>query len=218
MITIDLLKGDGVPAKSKPGGVALRIMPFLVPVIAAVVMMNNYQRNVYLAESLDQSMKTIRAKVAANEDVAARLAKIDEETKRYENYLEEVSGNIDGHMQWSPILAEIGKQLPGEVSISRLKVTRKAERKAVPQAEDQWTSRNVNGHRFTMQITAEIRDVNNDVDYVQEFIRKFRQTPEMDEQIEDMYVVSQKMVADSTPASMIYEIECVFRWKSNKDA
>ena len=38
MFTIDLLKGQGIPKKSRPEGVAVAVMTFAVPIIIAIVM------------------------------------------------------------------------------------------------------------------------------------------------------------------------------------
>ena len=38
MFTIDLLKGHGIPIKSKPEGIAIAVATFTVPLVIAIVM------------------------------------------------------------------------------------------------------------------------------------------------------------------------------------
>ena len=45
MFTIDLLKGQGIPIKSRPTGIAISAAAVAVPVIIAIVMLGFYLRN-----------------------------------------------------------------------------------------------------------------------------------------------------------------------------
>ena len=45
MFTIDLLKGQGLPVRTKPQGVAIFVATFAVPVLAAILMVGYYVRN-----------------------------------------------------------------------------------------------------------------------------------------------------------------------------
>ena len=45
MFTIDLLKGQAIPLKSKPGSLAIIVISAAIPVTIAVGMLSFYQRN-----------------------------------------------------------------------------------------------------------------------------------------------------------------------------
>ncbi len=46
MFTIDLLKGQCIPAKSRPEGIAIAAATFAVPIIIAIVMFGFYLSNI----------------------------------------------------------------------------------------------------------------------------------------------------------------------------
>ena len=45
MFAIDLLKGQGRPARTKPQGVAIFVATFTVPILVAILMVGYYYRN-----------------------------------------------------------------------------------------------------------------------------------------------------------------------------
>ena len=45
MFTIDLLKGQGIPIKRRPWGVAIAALAFVVPILVAMVMFGFYISN-----------------------------------------------------------------------------------------------------------------------------------------------------------------------------
>ncbi len=46
MFTIDLLKGEGVPVKSGPGGITIAVVTLVVPIVIAIVMLGLYLSNI----------------------------------------------------------------------------------------------------------------------------------------------------------------------------
>jgi AmiR/NasT family two-component response regulator len=50
--TIDLLKGQGLPLRSSPGGIAITIISAAIPIVIAIVIAGLYTRN-----KIDMSMK-----------------------------------------------------------------------------------------------------------------------------------------------------------------
>ena len=60
MFTIDLLKGESVPAKSSPEGIAVVAVTFVVPIIIAMVMVSFYLSNIINISVQKQEVKLVK--------------------------------------------------------------------------------------------------------------------------------------------------------------
>lgn len=133
MFTIDLLKGRGVPIKTKPGGVYLVAISFIVPVILAAIIFGNYLHNRILMttyksdlERADKGIKDLAPDI--------RLQKLLERRKnKLEACREEVADVINWHIQWSAVLQALVENIPKTVILDELKTHSDSEKKNVPE-------------------------------------------------------------------------------------
>ena len=59
MLTIDLLKGRGIPIKSKPGGTALLAITIAMPIVAAFVLLGDYMHGRIILLMHEESLENI---------------------------------------------------------------------------------------------------------------------------------------------------------------
>ena len=97
MFKIDLLKGQGVPIKRRPWGVAIITMTFAMPIFVALVMLG-----FYLGDRITISVK--KRAIANYERYIGTLSSAVELQKSFE----EEKNNINGCL--SEALSSIGKQ------------------------------------------------------------------------------------------------------------
>ena len=122
MFTIDLLKGQGIPIKSRPGGAALLAVTIAVPVIAIIIMLGNYGRS-----KVELSMQR-RALSNTNERIAdlVRSVQLQEETKREIDSIKasfvEVADAIQQKVQWSPVLEVIADNMPDTIIMEAITI------------------------------------------------------------------------------------------------
>lgn len=132
MFTIDLLKGEGIPAKSKPWGAAVGAVTFAVPVIAATVMLSFYLTNSIAISIEKQRIASYQSRIVVLSD-AVRNQKTCQQTKEHlSSHLSEISRTLDKHTQWSPVLTTLVENLPETVVLTKLSVEQRYVKKEIP--------------------------------------------------------------------------------------
>ena len=124
MFTIDLLKGQGVPAKSRPEGIAATAIMILVPLVMTAVMFGGFFVNkvnmsvaknkiAYIEKELDSGiLGTVLKKQIA----------LEQETEILSGSLSDVSDALAYQTQWSPFLEAIIKNMPQSVVLKAVDV------------------------------------------------------------------------------------------------
>ena len=133
MFTIDLLKGEGIPIKSRPEGIAISVAAFVVPTIIAIAMFGFYLRNKVIISIQKLEVTNYETKTARLSDSMKLQKSFEKEKNAINNSLAEVTSSINRHAQWSPILAEVVKHLPASVILTELKINQDFVKKEVPQ-------------------------------------------------------------------------------------
>ena len=136
MFTIDLLKGQGVPAKSKPEGIAVAAVTLAVPVVVAILVLGLYVSNSVAISIQKQEISNYEAKI--NEfSGALELQKLFEKEKvSIGNCLSEVSSSIGRHIQWSPVLLALVESMPDSMVLTKLEVKERPIKREVPKEDD----------------------------------------------------------------------------------
>ena len=115
MITIDLLQGQGVPIKSKPGEVALAAAPFLILAVLALVMVSGYFGNRVRLKLQQKALSNCELKIEEVSLARQFLSDVDAEHRSINDHLREISRAVVSHMQWSDILTAVTESLPESV-------------------------------------------------------------------------------------------------------
>jgi len=143
MHTIDLLKGEGIPAKATFGTVCLVGLIVIVPILAGSVMAGWYLQNREIIAidqqaitSAQQTIERYKGDVAAREQMEDRQAGVNVK-------LAEVKSCLDGYVQWSPVLATLAQNMPEGMVMSRLAAETRQSRQTVFKGNDQSQPTNV---------------------------------------------------------------------------
>jgi len=150
MHTIDLLRGQGVPAKTTLGGVAIIAVIVAVPVLAAVAMLDRYLVN---RTDIEIQQQVIAREQATIEKYAPDLKlkeSLDKKRDLVHSRLSEVSSSIGEYIQWSPVLVTIVENMPGDMVMNGLSVENRREKKKVPKKNDPKRTVNVNITKRTL--------------------------------------------------------------------
>lgn len=136
MFTIDLLNGQGIPPKTRPGGVAIVAITAAVPVLLAVGMVGLYQNNKVALSLMERDIARGQAKIDTFSDALEQREALKEEKNAYGTCLSEVSASLKKHTQWSPILTTVIENMPDSVVLTSLEVKRNSVTKEVPSKDD----------------------------------------------------------------------------------
>lgn len=132
MFTIDLLKGHGVPIKSKPGGTFLIAISFIVPVALASVVVGKYLHNRIVISTQKELLEMRQTKIEELAPQHKLLQSIKQQKAVLDACREEVADVIHWQIQWSPLLQALLEHLPDSAAITELEARKRLVTKKVP--------------------------------------------------------------------------------------
>ncbi len=210
MFTIDLLKGQGLPMKSRPEGIVIAAVTLAVPVIIAIAMFSYYLRSRIVISIKKQDIVNYDAKIGKLADSIKLQKSLEEEKIVYSKCLAEVQSSIVRHTQWSSILAAIIGNMPESVVLSGISVKKSTIRKKVPKKDNP---------EETIEITVPVRTLHMSIygsplDRSGEAVREFRDrlwlSSLLGPKLENIGV-SQKTTRFDNKDVVSYEIDCIFK-------
>ena len=136
MFTIDLLKGQGIPIKSRPIGVVIASVAAAVPILIAIVMLGYYLSNRIDISIRRQGIANYKTKLSGLSS-AVELHKTFESKKTlYNSSLSEVMSSLSRHTQWTPVLTTLVENMPDSVVLPALNVKGRSVKRKVPKKDD----------------------------------------------------------------------------------
>jgi hypothetical protein len=142
MHTIDLLRGQGIPARTTFGSVAIIMVTVAVPLLVAAGMLDRYLQNRTTISIHKQAI----AKEQATIDKFADAMKFKESKEKEQGIiygkLSEVSSCVGEYIQWSPVLVTVVENMSDEMFMNNLSAQSKSIKKRV--GRDSGSKRPVN--------------------------------------------------------------------------
>ena len=210
MFTIDLLKGQGIAAKSKIEHIVVASLTISVPVIVVIVMLSFYLSN-GIAMAMDKQQ-------AANyEEKIVKFSKAIKTQESFENEkeaiccsLSEVSSSIDRFTQWSPVIMTIVENMPDSMILTKFELKPRKVKRLVPQKDN-------SGNMINTGVLINILNVSvcgsprtNYDEEVRAFSDRLSSSELLKESILEEIRISQKADKKLGQDVVIYEMECIF--------
>jgi Tfp pilus assembly protein PilN len=219
MFAIDLLKGQGRPARTKPQGVAIFVATFAVPMIVAMLMAGYYYRNKVLISIYQQDLAGYVTQTERLEDSLKLREALEKDKSAINGCLAEVAGSIGRHTQWSPILVAIVQNLPESVVLNSLEIKQSSiKRKAVVKASMSTDSKDSKDKKADTSVavrTLKLRvsgtpsyDCDRDV---KAFRESLRASNVLGPKLEDVVIASQGRDTLDGREVVSYDIDCIFK-------
>ena len=210
MFTIDLLKGQGIPAKSRPEGIAIAAATLAVPVIIAIVMFGLYLRNKIIISIKKQAIVNYETRIDELSDAVELQKSFEYEKNAISSCLSEVLTSIGGHTQWSPVLATLVKNMPDSVVLTDLEVKQGSVKRKVPKKDDPTKMIDISVPVRTLQIKV-CGSPQSDCDKaVRDFRERLRSSTLLGPKLENIRV-SQRLGTLEGRDVVSYQIECIFK-------
>jgi hypothetical protein len=210
MFTIDLLKGQGLPMKSRPTGVAISAVAIAVPLIVAMVMLGVYLRNRIIISIEKQKIARCEADIGKLADTVKQQESFERDRSVYSNCLSEVKSCIGGYTQWSPVLAVVAENMPDSVVLTGLDVKQHSIKKKVPKKGDPEKTVDVEVPVRTLRISVSTKTQANSDEAVRNFRARLLSPALLGPKLENINV-SQESGAVSGESVVIYQIDCIFK-------
>ncbi|MDH4239393.1 MAG: hypothetical protein OEW48_07505 [Phycisphaerae bacterium] len=210
MFTIDLLKGRGVPAKSHPRNIAVGAAAVVVPIVIAIAMFGFYLRNRVVISIKKNAIANFNTKIAGMSDAIELKKSFDEQKNTYNNCLSEVSGNLDRHTQWSPVLVAVVKNIPESVILTSLDVKQQSTKIKVPQKDDPKKMIDASVPVRTLQMTVAGRPQSNSDEAIRDFSERLRSSSLLEPRLENIRI-AQGVAKLGEEEVVSYQIDCIFK-------
>ncbi len=124
MYTIDLLKGQGVPQRSRPEPIAAAALTIVLPVILTAAMLVSFFVNRVNISVARGDIARLQTKLSSGNlgEALKKQQLIEQEKKNLSDSLTEVASVIGSQTQWTPILETIITKLPQTVTLKAIDV------------------------------------------------------------------------------------------------
>lgn len=211
MFTLDLLKGEGIPAKTRPEGILIMTVGVAVPVFAALLMMGNYMRTDVAVAVCRQDIADCDRKIGNIADaVKAQKAVMDEKDLLNKIVKEGVVAS-KRHTPWSPVIKLLVDKLPDSLILSKLEAKQGfvevkqggSDKKAVVVPLRSLSISAFSNPRSSLGISAS-----------DEVVRQFRNSllisGPLSARLEDVKI-SQRVGSAESKEVVFYDIDCLFK-------
>lgn len=128
MHTIDLLRGQGIPAKTTLGSAAMVVVMIVVPILIAAGMVDRYMQNKTDIGIKQQTIAMEQATVEEFADAVKFKETLEKEQSAINSKLSEVSSCLGNYIQWSPVLKTLAMHMPAQMVMSGLSAESTSER------------------------------------------------------------------------------------------
>jgi hypothetical protein len=220
MFAIDLLKGQGRPARTRPQGVAIFVATFAVPMMVAILMSGYYYRNKVTISICKQNAASYATQTERLADALKLKEAWEKEKSAINGCLTDVAGSIGRHTQWSPVLVAIVQNLPESVVLNNLEVKQSSiKRKAVVKTgtdKDKKDTKDSKKADTSVAVrTLKLRvsgSASNDCDReVKAFRERLRASNVLGPKLEDVIIASQGRDTLDGREVVAYDIDCIFK-------
>jgi hypothetical protein len=208
MFTVDLLKGQGLPAKSSPKCIALAVGTFAVPAVAGLFLLGLYLSNSVLTSTQKRSLSRYDGRIDRISAAVEAHRSLQESKRTLSGFLDELPVTVQRFTQWSPILVTVVEEMPRQVALTELKIHKQSVKAKVPSRDDPAKSTDITVPARTMQLCVAQAAGSGTEEVVKGYMDRLRASESLGPSIADMRV-SQELVEIAGTQVPAYQILCV---------
>ncbi|MHC4323212.1 MAG: PilN domain-containing protein [Planctomycetota bacterium] len=210
MFTIDLLNGQAIPLKSKPGSLAIIVISAAIPVTVAMGMLSTYHRNGIVVSAKEQEIANCQAEIDKLSDAVELQKALEKKKIHYGTCLSEVNSSIKRYTQWSPVLTTLMENIPDSVVLNSLIVKHDTVKRRVPKKDDPQKMVEVDVLVRILRLSVSGDHQTNNDEAVRDFRDRIRASDFLGPKL-DKVGVSQKSETLDGQDVVSYEISCVLK-------
>ena len=210
MHTIDLLRGEGIPAKATFGTICLVAVIVVVPILAGSVMAGLYLQNREVIgidqqaiSRAEQTIDTYKADVAEKQKKEQQQAAINAK-------LAEVKSCLGEYVQWSPVLMDLAKNMPEGMIMSRVEAQVRQSRQTVYKENEPERPINITINKRVLVLELAGRTAGNYDGVVRTYGDSLKNSPVVGPKLENISY-SQKPGEIGDAATIIHTMELAFK-------
>ncbi len=212
MFTIDLLKGQGLPARSRPRTMIISAIAATVPVVAAIAVFGFYLQNKIVISIRKGEVASYEKKIGELSNAVKLQESLQQKIGLYNTSLSEVKSAVSRHTQWSGILATVVENMPKSVVLTALEVREHTVRRTVPKKGEPGKTTDISVPVSVLRMTVSSLPQSGSDKAVKKFQDSLRSSGVLGPQLENI-VVSQKTDKFGGLKVVSYEIDCLLKPK-----
>jgi hypothetical protein len=218
MFTIDLLKGQGRPVRTRPKGIAIFVATFAVPMMVMMLLAGFYYNNKVVIAIHKQNIANYTTQAERLADAMKLKESWENDKAGLNNCISEVASSIGRYTQWSPILVSLVENLPESVVLSGLEVKqttikKKAAAKASGTAEKDKKEKKADTSVTVRTLRVRLcGNPNSDIDReIKAFRDRLLASNAIGKKLEDVVIASQSNDIMDGRDIVAYDIDCIFK-------
>lgn len=208
--TIDLLKGEGIPFRSGPAGVAFAVITAAVPIVIAIAIGGIYFHNNVIMSLKAKEIAVMETKVDGLSDAIEQQKTLEKEKSHYDICLSEVKSTLGKFNQWSPVLTTLVENMPHSVILTELEVKQDTVKKKVPKKDDPSKMVEISAPVTTMRVTVSDSTRTDSDQAVKEFRDHLCSSAVLGPKLEKVDVSKESGTLEGQDI-VYYMIDCVFK-------
>ncbi|UCD49033.1 MAG: hypothetical protein JSW27_16040 [Phycisphaerales bacterium] len=210
MYKVDLLKGEGLPIRSRPGGTAFACLVIAVPMIVGTTMVSVYIEHRVAASVQQEQLARLRRAITALAPALQEERTLQEHRALGIDFLGNVKTALDRRMQWSPIVVTVVENLPETLILTKVETYQSLAQRRVPSPGDPGRTISVSVPVRSLEIGVCGEDGYAASHAVRNFQDRLRSSPVLEPWL-DAVTVSQEAQTLDGQAVVSYELNCVFK-------
>jgi Tfp pilus assembly protein PilN len=210
MFTIDLLNGQAIPLKSKPGSFAIIAISVAIPVMVVVGMFSYYHRTTIAISAKEQEIAECQAEIDKLSDAVETLKVLEKTKIAYGSCLSEVKSSIKRHTQWSPVLTTLMENIPDSVVLNSLVVEHDTVRKKVPKENNPKKMEDIDVLVRVLRLTVSGGQQSDNDEAVRDFRDRIRASAFLGPRLEKIGVSQRSETVDGQDI-VSYDINCILK-------
>ena len=210
MYEIDLLKGEGVPIRSRPGGIAFACLVIAVPLIVGAAMVSIYLEHRVATSVQSQQLTRLRRMIVTLSQALDTKRVLEERQAAGHHLLDDVKTALTGYTQWSPVLRTVIDCMPDALILTKLDATRNSVRREVPLKDNPKATTEITVPVRALQIGVCGYDEQSAYRAVRAFQDRLRAAPLLGPRIDTVTVSQESQVLDGEQV-VSYELNCAFK-------
>lgn len=207
---IDLLKGEGIPIRSRPGGTVLACLIVVVPLLLGLTMANLYLDGRVVLSIQRQQLGRLVVGLETLSQAVKRTESLEQEKTRATARLSEIKVALGGYTQWSATLATLIESLSDPLVLTQVEGRRDIVRRKVPAKED--PTRTVDGSvaARTLRLSVGGQQAAATSQAVRSLQDNLRSSPVIGPVLNTITVSQNTALLDGQEA-ILYELECALK-------
>jgi len=210
MYAIDLLGGEGVPIRSRPGGIAFACLVIVVPLIIGIVIVGIHLDRQVTVSIQTQQLARLEGVLGTLSAAVEKKRSLEEQRTVAVDFLTDIKTALSRHTQWSSALTTVIESLPDALVLTKLDARREFVRLKIPAKENPKTTVDVSVPVRTLGIGVCGHDEAMSHRWVRDLQDRLRSSAVLGPRL-DAVTVSQESGTLDGEDVVHYELNCVFK-------